>query len=54
MDSLIIKEGFPLLSFLIFFPLAGAVVLLFFNGEKFSRWWTLGITTLAEIGRAHV
>ena len=49
MDSLIIKEGFPLLSFLIFFPLAGAVVLLFFTGEKFSRWWTLGITTLTAI-----
>ncbi len=46
MDSLIIKEGFPLLSFLIFFPLAGAVVLLFFNGEKFARYWTLAITMI--------
>ncbi|HDK43228.1 MAG TPA: NADH-quinone oxidoreductase subunit M, partial [Desulfobacteraceae bacterium] len=46
MDSLIIKEGFPLLSFLIFFPLAGAVVLLFFNGEKFARYWTLAITLI--------
>ena len=49
MDSLIIKEGFPLLSFLIFFPLAGAVVLLFFTGEKFSRWWTFCITTITAI-----
>ncbi len=46
MDSLIIKEGIPLLSFLIFFPLAGAVVLLFFNGEKFARYWTLAITLI--------
>jgi len=30
MDALLnVNEGFPLLSFLIFFPLAGAVVLFF-------------------------
>jgi NADH-quinone oxidoreductase subunit M len=46
MDCLIIQEGFPLLSFLIFFPLAGALVLLFFSGEKFARRWTLGVTLL--------
>jgi len=49
MDNLIINEGFPLLSFLIFFPLAGAVVLLFFSGESFARWWTLLITTITAI-----
>lgn len=56
MDNLIIteeflrlNEGFPLLSFLIFFPLAGAVVLLFFRGESFARWWTLAITTITAI-----
>ena len=49
MDSLIINEGFPLLSFLIFFPLAGAVVMLFFNGASFARWWTLCITTITAI-----
>ncbi|HHD64300.1 MAG TPA: NADH-quinone oxidoreductase subunit M [Desulfobulbaceae bacterium] len=46
MDCLIIQEGFPLLSFLIFFPLAGALVLLFFSDEKFARRWTLGVTLL--------
>jgi NADH-quinone oxidoreductase subunit M len=49
MDSLILNEGFPLLSFLIFFPLAGAVVLLFFSGESFARWWTLAITSITAI-----
>ncbi|WP_456386211.1 NADH-quinone oxidoreductase subunit M [Desulfolithobacter sp.] len=49
MDVLIIKEGFPLLSFLIFFPLAGAVVMLFFSSESFARFWTLAITSLTAI-----
>jgi len=49
MDSLLINEGFPLLSFLIFFPLAGAVVLFFFSGEKFARLWTLAITIIEAI-----
>jgi hypothetical protein len=31
MDLLLIKEGFPLLSFLIFLPLAGAVVSALFS-----------------------
>jgi len=46
MDCLIIQKGFPLLSFLIFFPLAASLVLLFFTGEKFARRWTLGVTIL--------
>ena len=49
MDNLIINEGFPLLSFLIFLPLAGAVVLLFFSGDSFARFWTLTITSLTAI-----
>ncbi len=49
MDCLLIKEGFPLLSFLIFFPLAGAVVLLVFPGESFARLWTLAITSLTAV-----
>lgn len=49
MDLLLIKEGFPLLSFLIFLPLAGAVVLLFFHGESFARLWALIITSLTAI-----
>ena len=49
MDSLIINQGFPLLSFLIFFPLAGALVLFVFKGENFARLWTLLITSLEAI-----
>ncbi|NOQ45336.1 MAG: NADH-quinone oxidoreductase subunit M, partial [Desulfobulbaceae bacterium] len=49
MDCLLINEGFPLLSFLIFFPLAGAAVLLFFPRESFARSWTLTITTLTAL-----
>jgi NADH-quinone oxidoreductase subunit M len=49
MDLLLIKEGFPLLSFLIFLPLAGAVVLLLYQGETFARLWTLAITSLTAL-----
>jgi len=49
MDLLVIKEGFPLLSFLIFLPLAGAFVLLFFHGEEFARRWALAITSITAI-----
>ncbi len=46
MDSLLINEGFPLLSFLVFFPLFGAFVLFFYPGEQFARRWALLITTI--------
>ncbi|MHB8789459.1 MAG: NADH-quinone oxidoreductase subunit M [Desulfobulbaceae bacterium] len=49
MDNLIINEGFPLLSFLVFLPLAGAVVMLFVGGESFARFWTLAVTSLVAI-----
>jgi NADH-quinone oxidoreductase subunit M len=49
MDNLIINEGFPLLSFLIFLPLAGAVVMLLFPGESFARFWTLAVTSVVAI-----
>jgi len=49
MDVLQLKEGFPLLSFLIFFPLAGAFVLLFYRSESFARIWTLLITTITAL-----
>lgn len=45
MDLLLIKEGFPLLSFLIFLPLAGAMVLLFCHGKVFARFWAFLVTT---------
>ena len=49
MDQLLIKEGFPLLSVLIFLPLAGAAMLLFRSGEDFARRWTLAVTTLTAL-----
>ena len=33
--------GIPILSFLIFFPLAGAILLLFIKKEETIRWTTL-------------
>ena len=50
MDNLIINEGFPLLSFLIFLPLAGAAILLFTSNDSFARFWALTITTITAIG----
>lgn len=49
MDCLLINEGFPLLSFLIFFPLAGASVLFFFPSESFARMWTMVVTILTAV-----
>jgi NADH-quinone oxidoreductase subunit M len=49
MDNLIINEGFPLLSFLIFLPLAGALVMLLFPGESFARFWTLAVTSVVAL-----
>ncbi len=49
MDVLLLKQGFPLLSFLIFFPLAGALVLLVYPKESFAKYWTLAVTVLTAI-----
>ena len=49
MNSLIIHNGFPLLSFLIFFPLGAAFVLLFYDGEKFARYWALTVTSVEAV-----
>ncbi|HEB68833.1 MAG TPA: NADH-quinone oxidoreductase subunit M [Desulfobulbus sp.] len=49
MDCLLINEGFPLLSFLIFLPLAGALVLFFFSSESFARLWTLFVTIVMAL-----
>lgn len=49
MDLLLITEGFPLLSFLIFLPLAGAMVLLFYHEATFARLWALLITTVTAV-----
>ncbi len=44
MDFLIINEGFPILSTLIFLPLAGALILLFISEENLARLWSLIVT----------
>ncbi|MFV0437980.1 MAG: NuoM family protein [Desulfopila sp.] len=49
MDQLLINPGPPLLSILIFLPLAGALFLLLVDNEKFSRYWTLAVTAVAAL-----
>ncbi|MFZ5765721.1 MAG: NADH-quinone oxidoreductase subunit M [Thermodesulfobacteriota bacterium] len=49
MDFLIMNEGFPLLSTLIFLPLAGAFILLFLPGENVQRIWTMLVTTITAV-----
>jgi len=45
MDFLIMNElGYPVLSLLIFIPLAGSLVLLFIKSEEFSKYWALVVT----------
>lgn len=49
MDQLLLKEGFPLLTLLIFLPLAGAMVLLIAPKESFARLWTLAVTAITAL-----
>jgi len=49
MDQLLINPGPPLLSILIFLPLAGALFLLLVNNENFARYWTLAVTGIAAL-----
>ena len=49
MDQLLLNEGFPLLTVLIFLPLAGSVVLLASPRESFARIWTLAVTALTAL-----
>ncbi|MFH1215660.1 MAG: NADH-quinone oxidoreductase subunit M [Pseudomonadota bacterium] len=49
MDFLIMNEGFPLLSALIFLPLAGAFILLFLPGENVQRIWTMVVTSVTAV-----
>lgn len=49
MDFLILNEGFPILSALVFFPLIGALLLLLIPGENFSRFCTLAVTTITAV-----
>lgn len=49
MDQLLFNPGPPLLSILIFLPLAGALFLLLVNNENFARYWTLAVTGMAAL-----
>jgi NADH-quinone oxidoreductase subunit M len=49
MDFLILNKGFPILSVLIFLPLAGALIALLLSGDKAARIWTLIVTSLEAI-----
>jgi len=50
MDFLILNQGsFPILSTLIFLPLAGALVLLFLKGDNVARIWALVVTLVNAV-----
>ncbi len=49
MDQLLMNSGFPILSVLIFLPLAGALLLLFVRNESMSRYLTLAVTSLVAL-----
>jgi NADH-quinone oxidoreductase subunit M len=49
MDFLIINDGFPILSTLIFLPLLGALILLLIPGDSSCRVWTLIVTVITAV-----
>lgn len=49
MDSLQLNTGFPILSLLIFLPLAGAAVMLLVQNKNFCRYWSLAITGMVAL-----
>lgn len=49
MDQLLIHPGPPLLSILIFLPLAGALFLLLVNNEQFARYGSLAVTGICAL-----
>lgn len=49
MDQLLFSSGPPLLTILIFLPLAGALFLLLVNNEEFARYWALAVTGIAAV-----
>lgn len=49
MDFLIINDGFPILSTLIFLPLLGALILLVIPGDNACRNWTLLVTLITAL-----
>lgn len=49
MDQLLLNSGFPLLTVLIFLPLAGALALLFISSDQICRLFTLAVTSLVAL-----
>jgi len=49
MDQLLLNPGFPILSVLIFLPLAGALLLLFVKNDELCRKLALGITSIVGL-----
>ncbi len=49
MDQLLINSGFPILSVLIFMPLAGALLLLFIKNESACRYFALVVTSIVAL-----
>ena len=49
MDQILLHQGMPYLSILIFTPLVGAFPLLLVNNEVFARYWTLAVTSLTAL-----
>jgi NADH-quinone oxidoreductase subunit M len=49
MDQLLMNSGFPILSALIFLPLAGALPLIFIKSEQLCRYLTLIVTSLVAL-----
>ena len=49
MDQLLIYSDFPILSVLIFLPLAGIVPLLLINNDSFSRYWAVIVTAVVAV-----
>ncbi len=49
MDQLVYNQGFPLLSVLIFLPLAGSLVLFFVQNSSFARYWALAVTSIVAL-----
>ncbi len=49
MDQLLLNSGFPILTVLIFLPLAGALALLFVSGDQICRLFTLAVTSIVAL-----
>ena len=49
MDQLLLNAGFPILSVLIFLPLAGALLLLFIKNDEICRKVALLVTSIVAI-----